>query len=368
MKARAAPVTLLPRPVSWLAGATPAVHGSYDTSTAADSGLLPEDVLDFSANGNVIGPAPGVAAAIAQIDPSRYPDRGVLALRMALAARDAVSIDRVVPGSGSTELIWAVARAFLAPGDATVVLGPTYGEYAAASSACGARVETCLACPPGSPINIDSIVRTIGETSAVVAWLCHPNNPTGAVFPLDALEALADRHPATLFAVDEAYVSFSDEIASAVPLIDRGNVVVLRSMTKDGALAGLRVGYALSDEHIAAALRRVQPPWSISSVAQAAAWATLQESGHAERVNRAVLASREHLVMGLQRLGYAPYPSVTNFVLVPVGDGVQVSRGLLTRGVAVRDCTSFGLPQCIRIGVRSMADQERLLAAMTELG
>ena len=79
-------------------------------------------------------------------------------------------------------------------------------------------------------------------------------------------------------------------------------------------------------------------------------------------------AAREHLEVGLQRLGYAPYPSLANFVLVPVGDGVRVSRGLLAHGIAVRDCTSFGLPQCIRIGVRSIADQERLLAAMAELG
>ena len=368
MKARAAPARMHPKPVAWLAGTAPAVHGSFDASTAVDSRFRPEDVLDFSANGNVIGPVPGVAAAIAKVDPSIYPDRGALALRTALAARYAVPIDQVVVGDGSTELIWAVARAFLAPGDATVVLGPTYGEYAAASAACGARAESCLACPPGSPINIDLIGRMVGERSPVVVWLCHPNNPTGAGFPIDALEALIDRYPATLFAVDEAYVSFSDELASALPLIDKGNVVVLRSMTKDAALAGFRIGYVVTDEDIADALRRVQPPWSVSSVAQAAALASLEDSGHAKLVKQAVAAAREHLEVGLQRLGYAPYPSLANFVLVPVGDGVRVSRGLLAHGIAVRDCTSFGLPQCIRIGVRSIADQERLLAAMAELG
>jgi len=353
-----------PRAVPWLSRAAPAVHGSFDASAAARFGLREADVLDFSANGNVLGPPPGVAAALAQVDLARYPDRGASDLRAALARRHALPESSIVPGNGSTELIWSIARAFLAPGDSTLVVGPTYGEYAAASAACGARIETCSAIHPGSGLNAELFARAMGQTPPHVAWLCHPNNPTGTTLPLDLLAQLAQAFPDTLFVVDEAYVTLCQGVSSAMSLIGGGNVVVLRSMTKDAALAGLRIGYAVATERVADAVRRMAPPWSVSSFAQAAALAALSDLDHIEHAQEAVAASRAHLTDGLRRLGFNPYPSVANFVLVPVGDGCRVTLALLERGFAVRDCTSFGFPDCIRIGVRTISDQDRLLAAL----
>ncbi len=361
------PEGLGPRPVPWLSAAAPAVHGSFDASSAAEVGLCAADVVDFSANGNVIGLPGGVTAALADVDLAKYPDRGLAELRGALARFHGMSAACVVPGNGSTELIWAIARAFLAPGATTLVVGPTYGEYAAAAGACGARVEMCAAIRPGQVADGDLLARGMREACPGVAWLCHPNNPTGAPFPLDALAGLAVAYPSTLFVVDEAYLPLCEGIASAIPLISGGNVVVLRSMTKDAALAGLRVGYGLAPEPIAEMLRRAMPPWSVSSVAQAAGLAALRDREHAERVRQAVAGSRAHLMAGLERLGFDPYPSAANFVLVPVGNGAQVTRALLQHGFAVRDCTSFGLPTCVRIGVRAISDQERLLGALGDI-
>jgi histidinol-phosphate aminotransferase len=343
------------------------VHGSFDASAAAEVGLPAPDVLDFSANGNVLGPPPGVVAAIAALDLSRYPDRGSAALRAALSRQHGVPEARIVPGNGSTELIWAVARAFLAPGGRTLVVGPTYGEYAAAAAACGARVDYCQAIAPGAHADVERIARAVADATPRVVWLCHPNNPTGKPFPLDALAALVEQHRSRLFVVDEAYLTLSSGVLSALPLVDRGNVVVLRSMTKDAALAGIRIGYAVAAERIADALRRVLPPWSVSAVAQAAALVALDDRDFCEQVREAVRESREHLSAGLRQLGYYPHVSVTNFVLVPVGDAGSITRALLSRGVAVRDCTSFGLPDCIRIGVRATPDQARLLEMLAEV-
>ena len=356
-----------PRPVSWMTTTVPAVHGSFDESSAAELGLRAADVLDFSANGNVVGPPPGVAEALAGIDLSRYPDRGARRLRAALGARHALPEGSIVPGSGSTELIWSIARAFLAPGDPTLIVGPTYGEYAAASAVCGARVETCEAIRPASGLDADLLRRAVGETGPNVVWVCHPNNPTGTPFPVDVLDQIAESYPATLFVVDEAYLTLCESVASAIPLIARGNVVVLRSMTKDYALAGVRIGYVIAPALVVVAIRRALPPWSVSSVAQAAALAALDDSEHLARVRRAVAASRTHLIAGLEEIGYRPYPSVANFALVPVGDAVSVTRALIQRGFAVRDCTSFGLPDCIRIGVRKVPEQKRLLTALEEI-
>jgi histidinol-phosphate aminotransferase len=352
-----------PQPVPWLATAAPAVHGSFDESAAASLGLNPAEVLDFSTNGNVIGPPAAVMEALSGIDLSRYPDRGAGRLRTRLAKHHDVPEERVLLGNGSTELIWSIARAFLAPGDPTLVVGPTYGEYEAACAACGVQVETCLANRPGVGVDADLLSRDMAVTRPSIVWMCHPNNPTGMPLPLDDVQNLAQAHPTTLFVVDEAYLALCEDVPSAVPL-GLGNVVALRSMTKDCALAGVRVGYAIGSEPVVEAIRRVVPPWTVNSVAQAAALIALEHPEHLEQARRAVAASRAHLFAGLERIGCRPYPSITNFVLVPVGDAARVTDILVHQGFAVRDCTSFGLPDCIRIGVRAIAEQERLLATL----
>jgi histidinol-phosphate aminotransferase len=197
-----------------------------------------------------------------------------------------------------------------------------------------------------------------------MVWLCHPNNPTGEPFPIEQLPAACESSPDTLFVVDEAYLALAEDLPSAAGFIDSGQVVVLRSLTKDAGLAGLRIGYALAAPAVADAVGRMIPPWNVNAFAQAAGLAALADVEHATKVRAAVAASREHLRAGLLKLGLALEPSVTNFVLVQVGDGADVAAQLLAEGIAVRDCASFGLPAYIRIGVRSIADQDRLLAAL----
>ncbi len=276
-------------------------------------------------------------------------------------------------GNGSTELIWAIARAYLAPGDQTVVLGPTYGEYAVAAAACGADVATLPVVPPrfeatGRPaLESHPLLQQLAVLRPRMIWLCHPNNPTGVPFPISLLPRLTAAAPEAMIVVDEAYLSLSGAVASAQSRIVSGRVVVLRSLTKDAGLAGLRIGYALAAPPVADVVRRLVPPWSVSALAQAGALAALEDRAHLTRVNVAVAASREHLIAGLRQIDLPPYPSVANFVLVPVGDGAGVTRALLARDIAVRDCTSFGLPGCIRIGVRPVPDQDLLLAQLADV-
>ncbi|MEA2641540.1 MAG: histidinol-phosphate aminotransferase [Chloroflexota bacterium] len=349
----------LPQPLSWVAELRPATHGAV----AADDAAL----LDFSANGNVLGPSPRVAAAIGRVDPAIYPDREARALRAALAELHGVPADMVVVGNGSTELIWALARAYLAVGHCALVIGPTYGEYAVASAATGATVVNGWIAPPGERFDARGLVATLREVAPTLVWLCNPNNPTGAALPPGVVADVLAAAPDALVAIDEAYLSLAEDVASAIPQAANGRIVVLRSLTKDAGLAGLRVGYTVADPRIAEVLRRMLPPWSVSSVAQVAALAALEDGAHREQVLVAVAESRAHLETGLRRLELAPLPSVANFVLVAVGDGAAIASRLRERGIAVRDCASFGLPTCIRIGVRAIADQECLLAALGEV-
>jgi histidinol-phosphate aminotransferase len=166
--------------------------------------------------------------------------------------------------------------------------------------------------------------------------------------------------------VDEAYLSFVEDADSLLDFVDEG-LVLLRSMTKDYALAGLRLGYAVAAPHVIEAMATVRPPWSVNALAQAAGLAALADSEHLPSSRRAVAALRALVTKELGRLGLEVLPGAANFLLVRVGNGAAIRSALLAKGVCVRDCTSFGLPDYIRIGLRPPPESGRLVAAMREV-
>jgi histidinol-phosphate/aromatic aminotransferase/cobyric acid decarboxylase-like protein len=168
----------------------------------------------------------------------------------------------------------------------------------------------------------------------------------------------ARQYARTLFVVDEAYLPFASSPGSVLSFAGE-NVLVLRSMTKDFGLAGLRLGYAISDE-------RVQPPWSVNALAQAAGVAALGDSAYRHRSLERLAQAKQELATGLAWLGWPPVVSATHFFLVRVGDGGAFRQALLRRGVLVRDCASFGLPAHIRIAARRPEENERLLAVVRD--
>jgi histidinol-phosphate/aromatic aminotransferase/cobyric acid decarboxylase-like protein len=196
-----------------------------------------------------------------------------------------------------------------------------------------------------------------------IVFLCDPNNPTGTVLPPEVIAGWARSHPRALFVVDEAYLPFARGLASVLAGAP-DNVLVLRSLTKDFALAGLRLGYAVGAPNVIERLRRAQPPWSVNALAQAAGVASLRDTAHRDRSLERLAGAKQELVEGLTRLGLAPLPSVTHFFLVKVGDGAAFRSALLRRGVVVRDCASFGLPAYVRIAARRPEENERLLDAV----
>jgi histidinol-phosphate aminotransferase len=194
--------------------------------------------------------------------------------------------------------------------------------------------------------------------------MCQPNNPTGVYGPQEAIAWLLDALPDTLVVLDEAYIAFVADAWRAEALLDRPNLLVVRSLTKDHALAGLRVGYALGAPAILAPLRVVQPAWSVSAPAQAAALAALDHAEHVAAGRALALAERDFLQRELRALGLGVWPSAAHFFLVEVGDAARLRAALLGHGVQVRDCASFGLPACVRIAPRTRPENERLLAAL----
>lgn len=354
-----------PRPP--LLTARRAVHGSPDYGEMERLGIDPSSVLDFSVNANAYGPSPLVSAALAGVAIDRYPDAESSRLRRALGDHNGVPLEWVAVGNGAAELIWLLAAAFLRAGDRVAVLGPTFAEYERASQAYGALVH------PVDARGADGFAPDIAAFSAALglrprlAFICNPNNPTGSLLPPEWIDACCRDHPDTLLVVDESYLAFAAAAPSALGL-GHDNLLVLRSMTKDYALAGLRLGYAVApSEPVLTAIRAVQPPWSVSVVAQAAGLAALGDPEHLARTLTLLRTAKDDLVAALQRLGLRPVPSATHFFLVDVGDAASFRRGLLQRGILVRDCASFGLPRHVRIASRRPEENERLVEAVRGL-
>ncbi len=296
----------------------------------------------------------------------QYPDRDCLELRTALTAFLGVAPSRILAGNGASELLWLVAMAFVRRGSRVLVLGPTFCEYGRAATLMGGRVTTWRAREEADFVPEPAeIAAHLESLRPPVVFLCNPNNPTGAVLPAEVIAGWARQHARTLFVVDEAYLPFTPCRSSTLALAEP-NVLVLGSMTKDFGLAGLRLGYAAGDKDLIALLKKVQPPWSVNALAQAAGVAALRDPGYRQRSLERLARATQELVAGLTRLGLAPVASATHFFMVCVGDGCVFRAALLRHGVLVRDCASFELPAYVRIAARRPEDNERLLAVIRE--
>lgn len=350
-------------------------HGGNLRTLSESAGVPAGQILDFSANINPLGLSSKVEAAIREAIPSvvHYPDPEATALRRALALYHDLSPDLVLPGNGSTELIYLLARA-LRPRSA-VVLHPAFSEYEAALEPAGCRAERALLSEEDDFLpRASSLASRIEGHDAVI--FANPNNPSGSLVHRDALLALVgacEASGATII-VDEAFVDFVEEF-SLKDCLDRfSRLILLRSMTKFFSLPGLRLGYLLASADL---LRRLSPwkePWSVNGLAQAAGLAALEDREYQE-CSRALIPSwREALATGLQKFGvFRVFPGAANYLLVksldPRWTAPALKSALLKRGIAIRDCSSFpGLDRrFVRLAVRRPEENQTLLRALETL-
>ena len=260
------------------------VHGALDYEELERLELRPEEILDCSVNANPYGPSPLVRQAIAQAAIDRYPDRESLQLRRALLdhelERPSLTLPSILCGNGTTELIWTIARAFLQPGQKAAILGPTFGEYRAASQATGAAVAEYVAQARNQfHLDLAAISAWLHAERPSLLWLCNPNNPTGLWLDRQELVCLAQVCESihAVLVIDEAYWRFlvPQEQFSAIDLVEQSGserLIVLRSLTKDYALAGVRLGYVVATEDTTARLRAYLPSWIVPTSPEPLRW------------------------------------------------------------------------------------------------
>jgi histidinol-phosphate aminotransferase len=312
-------------------------------------------VIKLASNENPRGPSPKALAVLADAATTlhRYPDGSAFRLRTALAERWKVSLDQVVVGNGSDEIIGMLVRAFLPPGDEAVMADQTFVIYhMEVTAAHGRPVVVPLR---GFRHDLPAMADAVTPRTRLL-FLCNPNNPTGTMVTASEVDRLMARIPKKVIVVfDEAYFEYvqaADFPDSLGFVRQHRNAIVLRTFSKIYGLAGLRIGYGVTTPEIAGYLNRVRPPFNANSLAQRAAVAALDDEEHVTQsrlLNRAEMAVMK---TGLERLGFRPVPSEANFLYFDCGrDGRTVFQALLKEGVIIRHIegrmlrVTIGLPE-----------------------
>ncbi len=329
------------------------------------------EALDFSANVSPLGLPEGVAAAITAALPQahRYPDPLCRALVQKLACHEGVPASWLLCGNGAADLIFRLAAA-LRPRRA-LVTAPTFAEYEAALHTVGCTVQRHLLLAENDFAVTEALVEAV-EPGVDLVFLCQPNNPTGQLASPALVERLLHRCRAcgALLVVDECFLEFlrSHPALTAKPLLPGGGLVILKAFTKLYGMAGVRLGYALcSDPALLEALQAAGQPWAVSSLAQAAGLAALEETAYVEKVQALVARQRPVLAAGLAALGLRVIPGRANYLLFQgpetLGDALQ------QKGIMVRCCGNYpGLDDSwYRTAVRTGPENQQLLQALKEV-
>ncbi len=330
---------------------------------AREFGLDPAQIDKLASNENPLGPSPKAVAAAAAALPALnlYPDGGCWELTARLAAHLGVNREQLVFGNGSNEVLELAAHVFLGPGTEAVMGVYGFVVYKLATLLMGARaVEVPM---PGFRHDLAAMRAAVTPRTRIVYLAC-PNNPTGTADTEAELIAFARSLPEdVLFVLDQAYAEFQERAPDLRPLISEGRpVLCARTFSKIYGLAGLRVGYGYTRPDIAALLHRARAPFNISSVAQVAAVAALDDTEFVRRSRENNAAGLKQLAAGFRALGLEFVPSEANFILVKVPDGGAVFQFLQRRGTIVRP---FGnLPEYVRITVGTPGQNERCLAGL----
>ncbi|MFC6825830.1 histidinol-phosphate transaminase [Halopelagius fulvigenes] len=342
------------------------VPGRGTEEVARELGLDPDELTKLSSNENPHGPSPAAVAAVedAAPDVNVYPKTSHTDLTERLAAKWDVSPEQVWVGPGADGALDYLSRAFLEPDDRVLVPTPGFAYYSMS-----ARYHHGDAAEYAVSKDDDFAQTAAGVLDAYdderIVYVTTPHNPTGSVMARDEivelLESVEDR---TLVVADEAYGEYSAEPSAVELLSEYDNLAVTRTFSKAYGLAGLRIGYAVVPEAWGDAYARVNTPFAANEIACRAALAALDDEKHVEESVETAAWAREYY---RDELDARTWPSGGNFVLVEVGDGTAVAEAAQRRGVIVRDTSSFGLPECVRVSCGTREETRRAVEVLNDV-
>jgi histidinol-phosphate aminotransferase len=328
-------------------------------------------VVKLASNEGPFGPFPAALEAIARAAPelNRYPDGGAYRLRAALAELHDVAFEEVAVGAGSDGLVDGLSQAVLDPGDEIVCGWPSFPSYVIDAKKVGAVATTVPL--REQRYDLDAILAAVTPRTKLV-YVCHPNNPTGTTNTRAELDAYFERVPEhVLTVIDQAYLEYIDDPDYPDGIADYfkagRRLIVLRTFSKIFGLAGLRVGYGIGPAGVVTALGKVRRAFDLTTPAQEAALASLDDAAEVARRRRENAEQRPLVEQILRSHGFDPAgPAVANFLYADIGrDSRELFERLLRQGVIVRPTHGFGGPTAIRVTVGT-ADENAFFADVLE--
>ena len=331
-------------------------------------------VIKLSANESALGPSPKALDAFRDGDTSLhiYPDGSSLNLREALGETNALDPERIVCGAGSDELLYNLARGYAGPGDEILMGEHGFNVYPIVAHCVGAK-------PVKVPernltFDVEATLSLVTDKTRIV-FIANPNNPTGSYIASDELSKLrAGLRDDILLVIDCAYAEFvsRQDYNMGFDLVDRANnTVVTRTFSKIYALAALRIGWCYCPPSIADVLNRLRGPFNLSTPAQLAGKAAIEDVNH-------LRAAQEHnsvwltwLSDSLADCGLKVYPSVANFLLIQFADNTGQSAQeamafFAGKGILPRETSGYGLPDCLRVTIGRQNEMEDFVRVVKE--
>ncbi len=334
-------------------------------------------LISLDSNENPFGPSRRAITAMqaALASASSYPEDDCTQLRRKLATFHEVPVDQVLVTAGSTALLSLLCQTLLSPGLNAVTSERSFIVYSMAVHATGAQfVETPMR---DDGFDLDAILAAINEDTRIV-FIANPNNPTGTVLPAAAIDKFLAEVPGHVVVVlDEAYYEFASyfaarrkiEYSHSLNYLKQGaSVMVLRTFSKAHGLAGLRVGYGLGPAELMAYCSRMRNTFSVSSVAQAAALAAMDDTNHIRRVVSNNAGQAQVLGVGLSELGFRVVPTSANFLYCDIGvEAAPLAEKLRGEGISVRPLGGWGAPTCMRVSIGTPEQNRGFLDALSRI-
>lgn len=333
------------------------------------------DVIKLASNENPLGPSPKVISAITNelTELSRYPDGNGFDLKAVLAKKYSVAVNQITLGNGSNDILEILTRAFVTPEHEIIFSQHAFVVYPIVTQAVGAKAVVVPAKNWGH--DLGAMQKAITDKTRVI-FIANPNNPTGTWLDKKELASFLHAVPESVLVVlDEAYFEFanSDNNAKGYPdgvelTKQFPNLIVTRTFSKAYGLAGLRVGYSISDPQVADALNRVRQPFNVNSLALKAAEIAIGDSDYLEEGLKLNADGMSYLISAFEEMSLSYIPSVGNFICVNVGDNaMKVYDDLLYEGVIVRPVANYEMPEYLRITIGTETENERFITALKKV-
>jgi len=351
----------------------PYVGGRPISEVARQFGLVEDQIVKLASNENPLGIPESAKAAMMAVmhDLGRYPDSNGFELKQVLAKKNQVPDNWITLGNGSNDILELATRSVAQMGSEIIFSKHAFAVYPLATQAVGAKAIVIDPTPEDLGHDLAAMLAAITENTKLI-FVANPNNPTGSFIPGQKIEQFLSQVPNHIVVVlDEAYNEYlkPEQQYDAIAMARKyPNLIVSRSFSKAYGLAGLRLGYAVSQEELTDLMNRIRQPFNVNSLAQAAAIAAFQDTEFLERGAKLNQDGYQQLTQAFEQMHLHYLPSAGNFILVQVGDddqaGTRVNLELLKQGVIVRPVDNYGLPKFLRVSIGLPQENAAFLVAL----